>query len=119
MSMQSWSDDVVLVELPGEPQTGAELETVIHHVRDRGDCSVVVDFSNVTILTSMSLASLLRLKKLLDGCRRRLALCCVSSATKGVISITGLDTMFEMVDDRFDALATVQALPDSPAVPAE
>jgi anti-anti-sigma factor len=119
MSIEQWSDNAVLVEMPSEPEVGAELESVIRYVRDRGDCSVVLDFSDVTILTSTSLASLLRLKKMLDGCQRRLVMCSVGSGTRGIISVTGLDDLFEMVADRFDALATVQASPDDKAVSAE
>ena len=110
MSMQSWSDNVVLVELSNEPETREELDSVIRYIRDRDDCSAVVDFSNVTILTSTSLAVLLRLRKLVHDCGQRLVLCSVGSGTKGIISVTGLDDVFEIVDDRFDALATVQAL---------
>lgn len=114
--MQSWSENVFLVELPSEPKTSEAVKTVVRHVRDRGDCDVVLDFSDVTILTSTSLASLLRLRKLLDSCGQRLVLCCVDHATKGIFSVTGLDDAFEFVNDRHDALATVEALPDGPTV---
>jgi anti-anti-sigma factor len=111
MSMQNWSDEMILVELPAEPETTDELERVVRAVRDRGDCGVVVDLSGVTVLTSTSLAALLRLKKLLDDCGRPLQLCSVGRATQGIISLTGLDEVFEMVGDRFDALARAEAAP--------
>ena len=60
MSITNWSENTVLVELAGEPQTREEIHCVIQEVRKRGDCDVVVDFSAVTILTSASLAVLLR-----------------------------------------------------------
>ena len=114
MGIQDWSENVTLVELQAEPGTGEQVEEVIRHVRDRGNCGVVMDFSNVTILASTSLAGLLRLRKLLDDCGQRLLLCSVGSGTKGIISVTGLDDVFEIMDDRFDALATVEAQPNSP-----
>ena len=49
MGIQNWSDDIVLVDLPQEPEMGDELKTVIATVRDRGDCDVVIDFANVDI----------------------------------------------------------------------
>ena len=119
MGIQDWSDNVVLVELHAEPGTNEQLEEVMRHVRDRGNCDVVMDFSSVTILTSTSLAVLLRLRKLLGDCGQRLLLCSVGCGTKGIISVTGLDGVFEIVDDRFDALATVEALPHSPTTSAE
>jgi anti-anti-sigma factor len=119
MSLQEWSESIVLVELPGEPQTREELDHGIRHVRDRGNCDVVIDFSNVTIMTSASLAVLLRLKKLLEDCGQRLSLCCVGPATRGIFSVTGLDGFFEIFDDRFDALAKVQSLPHGEAASAK
>jgi anti-anti-sigma factor len=112
MSMQKWPEDVVLVDLRAEPQTSEQLEDVVRQARDRGDCGVVMDLSNVTILTSTSLASLLRLRRLLHDCGQRLVLCSVGCGTKGIISVTGLDGVFEIMDDRSDALATVQAPPN-------
>lgn len=119
MSMQHWSENIVLVELPEGPQTGADLDHVIRHVCDRGNCSVVMDFTNVTILTSTALATLLRLNTLLDTCGQRLLLCGVGHATRGIISVTGLDDVFQIVDNRFDALTRVQTLPGSATASAE
>jgi anti-anti-sigma factor len=119
MTVQEWSENIVLVELPGEPQTREELNHGIRHVRERGNCDVVIDFSNVTIMTSASLAALLRLKKLLEGPGQRLLLCCVGPTTRGIFSVTGLDGFFEIFDDRFDALATVQSLPQGEAPSAK
>ena len=108
MGIQNWSDDVVLVDLPPEPQMGDELKSVTGIVRDRGDCDVVIDFSSVDIITSSSLSKLLKLRKLLADCGHRLVLCSVAAATKGVFTVTGLDTIFETVDDKFVALAGLQ-----------
>jgi anti-anti-sigma factor len=119
MGIQDWSENVISVDLRAEPDTRNQIEEVIHRVRDKGNCGVVMDFTNVTILTSTSLAALLRLRKLLADCGHRLLLCSVGSATKGVISVTGLDGVFEIVDDRFDALAKVEAMPDSPVASAD
>jgi len=108
MSAQKWSEQVILVELPAEPGVVEELQETERLVREKGDCDVV--FSEVTILTSNSLAELVRLQTLLAQCRRKLVLCHVDTATKGVFSVTGLDDLFEIVDEKFDALATVRTL---------
>ncbi len=113
MAIERWSENVVLMELPGEPKTADEIESIVTYIREHTDCGVVLDFTDVTILTSLSLASLLRLNKLLEGCGQRLSLCCVSKATRGIIAVTGLDEFFEIFEDRFDALATIQAMPES------
>jgi anti-anti-sigma factor len=108
MGIQNWSEDIILVDLPQEPELGDELKTATEAVRDRGDCEVVVDFSNVDIITSSSLSKLLKLRKLLGDCGHRLVFCSVAPATKGIFTITGLDGIFEIVDDKFVALASLQ-----------
>ncbi len=87
---------------------GDELKTVTEIVRDRGNYDVVVDFSRVDIVTSSSLSKLLKLRKLLADCGRRLVFCSVAPATRGIFTVTGLEGVFELVDDKFVALATLQ-----------
>lgn len=108
MGIQNWSDDIVLVDLPQEPQIQDELKSVTEIVRDRGDCDIVVDFSNVDIVTSSSISALLKLHKLLTDCSHRLVFCNVAAATRGIFTVTGLDGIFEIVDDKFVALAGLQ-----------
>ena len=108
MAIQNWSEDIVLVDLPPEPEMADELETVTMTVRDRGDCDVVIDFSRVDIVTSSSISKLLKLRKLLGDCGHRLVFCSVAAATKGIFTVTGLDGIFELADDKFVALASLQ-----------
>ncbi|HPC94729.1 MAG TPA: STAS domain-containing protein [Sedimentisphaerales bacterium] len=108
MGIQNWSEEIILVDLPQEPELGDELKTVTEVVRDRGDCEVVIDFSQVDIITSSSLSKLLKLRKLVGDCGHRLVFCSVAPATKGIFTITGLDGIFEIVDDKFVALASLQ-----------
>ena len=108
MGIQNWSEDIVLVDLPQEPHIGDELKTVTGILRDRGNCDVVIDFSNVDIVTSSSLSKLLKLRKLSTDCGHRLVFCNVAPATKGIFTVTGLDGVFELVDDKFVALASLQ-----------
>ena len=108
MGIQNWSETVILVDLPAEPQLGEELKSVSEMVRERDDCDVVVDFSQVDIVTSSSISKLLVLRKLLTDCEHSLIFCNAAAATKGVFKLTGLDTVFEFVDDKFMALAGLQ-----------
>ena len=110
MGIQNWSENIVLVDLSQEPQTGDELKAVTEIVRDRGDCDVVIDFSSVDIITSSSISGLLKLHKLLTDCEHRLVFCNVAAATKGVFTVTGLDEIFEFVDDKLIALTGLQLI---------
>jgi anti-anti-sigma factor len=108
MGIQNWSEDIILVDLPGEPQMGDELKAVTEIVRDRGDCDVVIDFSGVDIVTSSSLSKFLKLRKLLTDCGHKLVFCNVAAATRGIFTVTGIDGIFEFVEDKFVALASLQ-----------
>jgi anti-anti-sigma factor len=108
MGIQNWSENIILVDLPQEPNMGDELKTITDMVRDRGDCDVVIDFSSVDIVTSSSLSKLLKLRKLLVDCGHRFIFCNVAPATKGIFTVTGLDGIFELADDKFVALASLQ-----------
>ena len=108
MGIQNWDENIILVDLPPEPEIVDEVNTVTEIVRDRGDCDVVLDFSSVDIVTSSSISALLKLHKLLTDCGHRLVFCNVAPATKGVFSITGIEGIFEFTDDKFVALAGLQ-----------
>ena len=108
MGIQDWSEDIILVDLPQEPEVGEELKTVTEMVRDRGDCDVVIDFSGVDIVTSSSLSKMLKLRKMLTDCSHQLVFCSVAAATRGIFMVTGLDGIFEFADDKFVAFAGLQ-----------
>jgi anti-anti-sigma factor len=108
MGIQNWSENVILVNIEPEPDMCDELKTVTDMVRQQKDCSVVIDFSDVDIVTSSSLAQLLRLQKILDDHNQQFVLCGASQKTKGIFAVTGLDKVFEFVEDRFVALAGLQ-----------
>ena len=108
MGIQNWSEDIVLVDMPAEPQMCEELKAVTEIVRRRGNCDVVIDFADVDIITSSSIAALLRLCKLVEDCGQKMILCSVSPATMGVFTVTGIEEIFEFFDDKFTALASIQ-----------
>ena len=108
MGIQNWSDNIILVNLADEPQMGEELLAVTDMVSKRGDCDVVVDFTDVNIVTSSSIAKLLRLRKGLKDCEHRVVFASVNAKIRQIFAITGLDNVFEFVDDQFVALAGLQ-----------
>lgn len=108
MGIQNWSESIILVTLAKEPQLGEELQTAIGMVTSNGGRDVVVDFADVSIITSSSISKLLKLRKVLADADRKLVLSSVSSKTKEVFVLTGLNTVFEFVEDQFLALAGLQ-----------
>ncbi len=108
MAIQNWSENIVLVNLASEPHTGEELQTVIDKVKDNKTCDVVIDFADIDIVTSSSIAKFLKLRKVLADNDRRLIFCRVAPNTGNIFAVTGLDTVFEFTDDQFMALAGLQ-----------
>ena len=108
MGIQNWSDSIILVNLAQEPQLGEELQAASAMASDKGDCDVVVDFADVDIITSSSIAKLLKLRKALVVCDHRLVLSSVKPRVYNVFTVTGLDSVFEFVEDQFLALAGLQ-----------
>lgn len=108
MGIQNWSDNVILVNLAVEPELGEEIQSICEIVSSRTDQDVVIDFSDVDILTSSSIAKLLKLRKILHDNRRKLVLCCMQPQTKNIFYVTGLDSVFSFVQEQFIALAGLQ-----------
>lgn len=110
MGIQHWSDNIVIVDLPEEPEMAEELVTLVEMLAGRDHCSVVIDFSGVGVVTSSSLSKLLELRKMSLDDGRRLIFCGVPPTTRGVFKVTGLDQVFELADDKFAALATLEMI---------
>jgi len=108
MGIQDWSENIILVNLEPEPQLGEELKTVTRIARDRRECNAVIDFTNAEMVTSSSLAQLLRLQKTLRDKAGKLILCGLSKRTKGIFVVTGLETVFDFAEEQFVALASFQ-----------
>jgi anti-anti-sigma factor len=108
MGIQDWSENVILVTIAPEPDMSDELRTVTEIVRQQKNRSVVIDFSEAELVTSSSLAQLLRLQKVLDDHNQHLILCGTSPRTKKIFEVAGLDKVFEFAEDKFTALAGMQ-----------
>ena len=104
MSIENWSEHVLLVSLPNGLEIIDELGTVAEMVRDRGDCDVIIDFSGVDTITSSVTAGLVKLRELLIECGHRLVLCNVSRLIKSIFTVTGFNHAFVFVDDTHVAL---------------
>jgi anti-anti-sigma factor len=103
MTVKQLSDNTLVVELKGEPHVRPQLNEVMELFSTKKDCDILIDFSNVDILRSMSLAGFLKLHKLVETFNRRLIFCRVSPMTKQIFKVTCFDGIFEFADDRNEA----------------
>ena len=108
MTIQHWSDRIIIVDLPSGSEMGEELAAVVNFLSERKIHDVVIDLAGVEQISSSDLAGLLRLRQLAESGGRRLVLCGVTPAAEGIFLLTGLDAVFEITHDKFTALATLE-----------
>lgn len=109
MVIRNFSEDVLVVDLPAkEPHIGNELKHLNGVVGTESNRNVVIDFFRVEIITSSDISNLLTLRALLHEHKRQLILCNVSTLTKGIFTVAGLDAVFEFAEDKQAALAAIQ-----------
>jgi len=68
---RDWSDDILIVKLPAEPQTGDELDAVASMVLERPESDLIVDLGAVDKPACRSLCELMRLSRLVSDRGRR------------------------------------------------
>ncbi len=110
MSIDRWSEDVIVVDLTEGLGKHHELETVIRTLRQGYPCDVVVDFSHVQVVGGVWLTQLQKIQRLAGESGHRLTLCHVPPAIRGIFTIAHLDDLFEFSEDRFTALASPQLI---------
>ncbi len=107
MTIQKWSDNIIVAELSDDPQFTEEMVSLTDMVKQ--NCvNVVINLSAVSHLNSSNLSSLLRLRKQVLAGEGRIILCGTDSRVRTVFSITGLDKVFEFADNPAIALASIQ-----------
>jgi len=108
LSVERWSDHIVIAELQDDPAFTDDLVTLLDQLESQNDVSVVLRFSGVNYVNSSNIAKLLKLRKKLLLSKHRLVLCEIDTKVWGLFLVTGLDKVFEFADDLGTALASIQ-----------
>ncbi|MCG3128304.1 MAG: hypothetical protein CHACPFDD_03186 [Phycisphaerae bacterium] len=109
MPVEHWSDTVLLAELSDDPQFTDDLNSLIEQCEQNQRLSVLADFRGITYLNSSNIARLLKLRKLVViSNQQRLKICGANTHVWGVFLVTGLDKIFEFVNDIPTGLASLQ-----------
>ncbi len=107
MAVQQWNEDTLVVKLTDDPVLSEEMAEV--NVRlDETDRDVVLDFSDLALLTSSGISKLLRLRKRMIVAGRKLLLCSLQDRVWSMLLVTGLDTIFVFAEDVSEALTRIQ-----------
>jgi anti-anti-sigma factor len=114
MGIQFNSDDILVVNLPAQPQQSDEFEMLNSMLSEKIDYDVVMNFNEVEMLTSESICGLLILAKLLGGAGHGFVLCDVPPAINDIFNRTGLLSVFEFADTEQDALDYLENMRVSP-----
>ena len=108
MSIERWSDNILVVELQDDPGFSDDLLALIEQLETRKDVDVVLSFAGINYLNSSNIAKLLKLRKKLITNKRRLVLCEINTNVWGLFLVTGLDKVFEFADNVATALTGLQ-----------
>ena len=112
VSIESWSDSILVVDLQDDPTFTDDLTAILDRVAEKRDVDAVLNFKAINYLNSSNIAKLLKLRKRLLSGKRRLVLCGISTNVWGLFLVTGLDKLFEFADNVSTALASVQIAAD-------
>ncbi len=107
MAVQRWNEDTLVVRLGNDPELSedlAEIDATLGGVC----CDVVLDLSDLDLLTSTGLAGLLKVRKRLHAGGRRLILCSARDPVWGIFLTTGLDHFFDFAKTVSEALALLE-----------
>jgi anti-anti-sigma factor len=108
VSIESWSENVVIAQLQDDPALTDDLTALMDQSNSRTDVDMVLSFAGVNYLNSSNIAKLLKLRKKAVTNKRRLLLCAISTNVWGLFLVTGLDKIFEFADNVATALASLQ-----------
>lgn len=108
MSIENWSENILVVELQDDPAFSDDLTALTDQLESRQDVDVVLSLAAVKYLNSSNIAKLLKIRKKLITGKRRLVLCGIDTSIWGLFLVTGLDKVFEFADNVANALANVQ-----------
>ncbi len=108
MDIERLPENVFFVCLQ-EPQLRNELVAINDTLSSGCTCDLIIDFSNVEMLTSEGISSLIILERLLNSFGHKIILCAVSSNNLQVLGRTGIQPLFEFVSDEDSALQSIRS----------
>lgn len=108
MSIDQWSESILVVELQDDPAFSDDLTALAEQLNGKNDMDVVLNFGAVSYLNSSNIAKLLKLRKQLAAGKRKLVICGIETTVWGLFLVTGLDKIFDFADNVATGLASVQ-----------
>jgi anti-anti-sigma factor len=109
MTLNKWDDNILILELLDEPDFSEDTDTLLLKLREGNEPfpNVIVDLQNVATLNSSNLGALIEIKKILQTKDRRMVICNISDSIWSTMLATGLDQVFEFIEDTTTALLLI------------
>ena len=109
MSIQNWSENILVAELQDDPVFTDDLVALSEQVQNSPKLNAVLDMSNVTYLNSSNIARLIDLREqMVVKNKSNLVLCGVGTHVWGIMLVSELHKVFAFADDVAMGLAAVQ-----------
>lgn len=104
MAVHNHSQGIIVVELPGEPDIRVELDKVMDILNAEANNDIIMDFTNVDIMTSLTLSGFLKARERVINAGRRMIFVNIAPITKGIFKVTCFDGIFEFADTKEQAV---------------
>jgi len=108
MSIEKISENLIIATLPDEEKINEILKSLNDKVTDGDNCDIIIDFSRVETITSSGISNLLILRGLMKKINRKLIICSIKMATRCIFTVTGIDDIFEIADDKYAAKQAIE-----------
>ncbi|MBC8200594.1 MAG: STAS domain-containing protein [Planctomycetes bacterium] len=109
MTLNQWDENILILELLDEPDFSEDTDTLLTTLRSGEEpfSNVIIDLQNVATLNSSNLGALIEIKKLLQTKDKRMVICNISDSIWSTMLATGLDQVFEFIEDTTTALLLI------------
>lgn len=107
MTIHNISEDTLLITLPQEPDRSGELETAARLTTPKVHRHIIVDFTRVETMSSVTICGLIILNRMLSTTGRQLVLCSVPPNISAIFKRMGLLKLLQFAADK---AAAVQVL---------
>jgi anti-anti-sigma regulatory factor len=109
MAIHNLSEHTLLVTLPQEPDRSGELETAARLTTPRVNRHVIVDFTRVETMSSVTICGLIILNRLLSTMGRKLVLCSVPPNIVAIFRRVGLLKLLQFAEDTLAASEWIES----------
>jgi len=109
MSLNQWDENILILELQDEPDFSEDTEALLMKLNKQDAMSphIVIDLQNIDKLHSLNLGAFIEINSLQQTKKRRMIICNVSDSVWSTMLATGLDQVFEFIEDTTTALASL------------